>query len=73
MANIKEIKEPINDHLLAFEKKFEKAMKTRVALLDYITRYIIRRKGKQMRPMFVFFWQELPGKLPVNLSCCLND
>jgi len=63
MANIKEIKEPINDHLLAFEKKFERAMKTRVALLDYITRYIIRRKGKQMRPMFVFFSAGITGQI----------
>jgi octaprenyl-diphosphate synthase len=38
----------------AFEKKFRASMKTRVLLLDKIMTYIVKRKGKQMRPMFVF-------------------
>jgi len=37
-----------------FEQKFRDSMKSEVALLDKITHYIVRRKGKQMRPMFVF-------------------
>ena len=37
-----------------FEKKFKSAMKSDVALLDKITHYIIKRKGKQLRPLFVF-------------------
>ncbi|MCG8575643.1 MAG: polyprenyl synthetase family protein [Flavobacteriales bacterium] len=37
-----------------FEEKFKDSMKSEVALLDKITHYIIKRKGKQMRPMFVF-------------------
>lgn len=37
-----------------FEDKFREAMKSNVALLDKITYYIVKRKGKQVRPMFVF-------------------
>jgi octaprenyl-diphosphate synthase len=37
-----------------FEKKFKDAMLSKVPLLNRITYYIVRRKGKQMRPMFVF-------------------
>ncbi len=38
-------------------------MKSNVPLLDIITRYIIKRKGKQMRPMFVFFSADINGKV----------
>ena len=37
-----------------FEKKFRLSMSSKVALLNRITHYIVNRKGKQMRPMFVF-------------------
>jgi octaprenyl-diphosphate synthase len=37
-----------------FELKFRASMKSKVKLLDHITNYIVKRKGKQMRPMFVF-------------------
>jgi octaprenyl-diphosphate synthase len=49
-----EIKEPINSELEVFQRTFKHSMKTSVPLLDLITRYIVKRKGKQMRPMFVF-------------------
>ena len=39
----------------AFEQKFRGAMSSKVALLNRITYYIVNRKGKQMRPMFIFF------------------
>jgi octaprenyl-diphosphate synthase len=49
-----DIKAPISREMEAFEQKFRASMKTRVLLLDKITGYIVKRKGKQMRPMFVF-------------------
>ena len=49
-----DIKVPIAREMEAFEQKFRASMKTRVLLLDKITGYIVKRKGKQMRPMFVF-------------------
>ncbi len=63
MPDLKHIKQPISEHLSVFEDKFRDSMKTRVALLNYITNYIIRRKGKQMRPMFVFFSAGITGQI----------
>ena len=63
MRKLNQIQEPINDHIRAFEKKFRMSMKSKVPLLDTITRYIIKRKGKQMRPMFVFLTAGLCGEI----------
>jgi len=52
--NINQIQAPIENELEIFEKKFRQSMKTDVMLLDQIMKYIIHRKGKQIRPMFVF-------------------
>ncbi len=56
-----EIKAPIAGHITEFERYFLDSMKSRVPLLDKITRYIVRRKGKQLRPLFVFYSAELFG------------
>ena len=56
-----DIKKPINDELEEFEIHFRDSMKTNVALLDKIMYYIVQRKGKQVRPMFVFFAAKLCG------------
>lgn len=55
------IKEPVKEELLLFEKHFRKAMKSNVALLDKIMFYIVQRKGKQMRPIFVFLSAKAAG------------
>ncbi|MCE3226878.1 MAG: polyprenyl synthetase family protein, partial [Bacteroidetes bacterium] len=60
---IDEIKQPVANHMLAFEEKFKGAMKTSVPLLDKITNYIIKRKGKQIRPMFVFLSAQVNGEI----------
>ncbi len=52
--SLKDIKSPIASEMDEFEKKFRASMKTKVMLLDKIMSYIVKRKGKQMRPMFVF-------------------
>ncbi|WP_394758799.1 polyprenyl synthetase family protein [Flavobacterium sp.] len=49
-----QIKKPILEEMELFEKKFQQSMTSKVALLNRITYYIVNRKGKQMRPMFVF-------------------
>lgn len=51
---LEEIKAPIAHEMEDFEQKFRASMKTKVLLLDKIMGYIVKRKGKQMRPMFVF-------------------
>lgn len=55
MLKLEEIKKPIVAELDAFEIRFKESMRSSVPLLDRITHYIVKRKGKQMRPMFVFF------------------
>jgi octaprenyl-diphosphate synthase len=49
-----------------FENKFKDSLKSNVSLLDRIMHYIIKRKGKQMRPMFVFLTAKLFGKFEEN-------
>lgn len=54
MKPVEQIKLPIAKEMQFFEDKFKDAMLSKVPLLNRITYYIVRRKGKQMRPMFVF-------------------
>ena len=49
-----DIKAPTSREMEEFEQKFRASVKTKVLLLDKIMSYIVKRKGKQMRPMFVF-------------------
>jgi octaprenyl-diphosphate synthase len=60
---IEEIKLPVKEHMEAFEGKFRDAMKSSVPLLDKITGYIVKRKGKQIRPMFVFLSASISGEI----------
>lgn len=61
--SIDEIQAPISEEMKSFEKKFRNSMKTNVMLLDQIMKYIIHRKGKQIRPMFVFLTAGTVGKI----------
>ncbi|MEA1786751.1 polyprenyl synthetase family protein [Arenibacter sp. GZD96] len=66
MKIVSQIKEPILMEMEFFEKKFHKSMQSKVALLNRITYYIVNRKGKQMRPMFVFLTAKLLNNGEVN-------
>lgn len=59
MSSLSALQEPIDTELVEFQKRFKLSMKSNVPLLDKITYYIVQRKGKQVRPMFVF----LSGKI----------
>jgi octaprenyl-diphosphate synthase len=63
MNTINEIKKPIQQEMLLFEKKFKDSLNSKVPLLDKILHYIVKRKGKQMRPMFVFLSGKLFGEI----------
>jgi octaprenyl-diphosphate synthase len=54
---------PIDSEMNEFEVRFRLSMKSKVPLLDKITHYIIRRKGKQMRPMFIFLTAKMLGEM----------
>jgi octaprenyl-diphosphate synthase len=57
------IKAPVAEHMKIFESKFKDSMKSSVPLLDKITNYIVKRKGKQLRPMFVFLSAQTVGEI----------
>ncbi len=63
MNSSQQIQLLVKDELLEFEEKFKSAVKSRVSLLDRIMQYIIKRKGKQVRPMFVFLSAKLFGDI----------
>ncbi len=56
-------KQVISAELVQFEAHFREAVKSRVALLDRIMQYIVKRKGKQLRPMFVLLCARLGGEI----------
>src|SRR6188768_2067202 len=59
--SLEEIKHPIAHEMQLFEQKFRQSMQSSVPLLDRIMHYIVKRKGKQMRPMFVFLTAGMSG------------
>jgi len=66
MKIVEQIKFPIKEEMELFEEKFKASMISNVSLLNRITHFIIRRKGKQMRPMFVFLVAKMVSKGTVN-------
>ncbi|MDG1428935.1 MAG: polyprenyl synthetase family protein [Crocinitomicaceae bacterium] len=63
MMSVKEIMSPVETEMGEFENRFRESMKSKVALLDKITHYIIKRKGKQMRPLFIFLTAKMHGEI----------
>lgn len=63
MVSVEEIKAPVRKEMEEFEKKFREAMRSHVPLLDKIMHYIVKRKGKQLRPMFVFLSAKTCGEM----------
>jgi octaprenyl-diphosphate synthase len=66
MLTLDQIQHPIAEEMKAFEPHFREAMRSRAAMLDRIMHYIVKRKGKQMRPMFTLLSARQFG--PVNES-----
>jgi octaprenyl-diphosphate synthase len=64
--SLRAIQAPIQQELDTFEHRFREAMRSPVPLLDRITFYIVRRKGKQVRPMFVFLAAQVCGGVTEN-------
>ncbi|MDB4438835.1 polyprenyl synthetase family protein [bacterium] len=60
-STLSKIKAPIAQELADFEVHFKESMKSNVPLLDKITYYIVQRKGKQVRPIFVFLCAQITG------------
>jgi len=60
-ASLEEIRKPIEREIERFEDTFRDSMQSNTPLLDQITHYIYKRKGKQIRPLFVFFSADICG------------
>lgn len=60
---VADIQAPIAGEMNLFEQKFRDLMKSDVMLLDQIMNYIVKRKGKQLRPMFVFLMAGVCGPI----------
>ena len=63
MSAVGKIKEPVIKEMELFEERFKQSMRSSVPLLDKITAFIVKRKGKQMRPLFVFLSAKACGEI----------
>lgn len=63
MSLLKELKAHLKHHFDEFDKIFASSMQSNVPLMNVITKYLVKRKGKQMRPMFVFFAADICGDI----------
>src|SRR6056297_1147485 len=63
MPNLNDIRRPVAEEMKAFQKTFRGAIHSDVKLLNIVSSYILRNKGKQMRPLFVFLTAKLVGKI----------
>ncbi len=63
MSALSSIKKPIEKDMAEFEAYFSKTMRSEIPLLKIILNYILRRKGKQMRPLLVFLTASLNGQI----------
>lgn len=61
MRSLDEIRLPVADEMKEFERRFKNSIASNIPLLNIVTNYILRRKGKQMRPMFVLLTSKMLG------------
>ena len=66
MSDLKQISSPIREELSEFEIHFRESMTSKVPLLNIILNYILRRKGKQMRPLFVLLTARMFGEIRIS-------
>lgn len=59
--NLKEISKPIKNELDNFDEFFKESLKSKVGLVDLVTRYIVKQKGKKIRPLLVFLSAKAAG------------
>ncbi len=61
--NLKKISQPVTQELKDFDKQFSTVLKSNVALIDLITKYILKQKGKKLRPILVLLSAKLCGEI----------
>jgi octaprenyl-diphosphate synthase len=60
---LEDIRKPVAPEMAEFNRRFKEAISSNIPLLNIVTRYILRRKGKQMRPLFVFLTSRMIGEI----------
>jgi octaprenyl-diphosphate synthase len=63
MSVLTNIRKPVEKEMGQFETYFSKTLRSEVPLLRIILNYILRRKGKQIRPLLVFLTARLNGEI----------
>jgi len=63
MIKLDDIREPVKLELKEFNKRFKSSISSNIPLLNLVTSYVLRRKGKQMRPLFVFLCSKMTGEI----------
>jgi octaprenyl-diphosphate synthase len=63
LVDLKNIAQPVEHHLAAFDKVFSQSIKSKVGLVDLVTKYILRQKGKKVRPILVLLSADLCGTI----------
>jgi octaprenyl-diphosphate synthase len=63
MIKLEDIKKPVSREMKEFDKRFKSEVSGDIPLLNIVTRFVLRKKGKQMRPLFVFLSSQLTGKI----------
>ncbi|MCK5136868.1 MAG: polyprenyl synthetase family protein [Bacteroidales bacterium] len=61
MIKLEDIRKPVRLEMKEFDKQFKETISSNVPLLNLVTGYVLRRKGKQMRPLFVFLTSKMTG------------
>jgi len=63
MIRLEDIRRPVSTEMKEFNNRFKKAVSSPIPLLNIVTRYVLKRKGKQMRPLFVFLSSKMTGSI----------
>lgn len=63
MGKLEDIRKPVAEEMKEFQKRFKAAVHSNVSLLNIITSYTLRQKGKQIRPLFVFLTSKMVGDI----------
>jgi octaprenyl-diphosphate synthase len=61
MIKLEDIRRPVSQEMKTFDSHFKSVVSSDISLLNIVTRFVLRRKGKQMRPLFVFLSYKLIG------------
>ena len=63
MINLNDIRKPVRPEMKEFNKRFKSSISSNIPLVNLITTYILKRKGKQMRPLFIFLTSKMTGEI----------